>query len=220
MKKAKKILIFSIIVFIMVILLFHYYESRQILIFRENLNKTVVTVDGKKLSLEDIAFYVGYEEIYIEEQAEIYSPEDTNTYWNIHTNGQFIKAAAKQAALDMAIHDEIFYELALEEELELSEEESAALNSKEGDFWSDLAEEQKERLGVSEDKILDTMTHLALAEKYQIFLAGQEGFEEEDSYDSYSIAGSNYEEILKDHVYEVNDKVWDKIDFGNVVLEH
>ena len=80
--------------------------------------------------------------------------------------GENVKEAGKQAVLDMAVHDEIFYCMAKEEGLELSPEENAALVSKEGDFWADLTEEQKERLGVTEQKISDTMFRLALAEKY------------------------------------------------------
>lgn len=220
MKKAKKILIFSVMAAALICIMIYYYQSKKMLVFKENLDKTAVTVDGKELSLEDIAFYIAYEETAIEEQAEIYSPENPNAYWNLHINGQFIQVAGKQAAMDMAIHDEIFYELALAEGLELSDEEMTALNSKESDFWSDLTEEQKERLGVSEDKILEAIKHLAMAEKYQTLLTEQSAYDGEDAYESYSITGENYIEILKDHVYEVNDKVWEKIDFGNVVVEH
>ena len=117
----------------------------------------------------------------------------------------------------MAIHDEIFYELAQKEGLTLSEEEQVALNNKESDFWSDLTDEQKEKLGVTEDQIKETITHLALAEKYQNFLAEQSV---DDSYDSYSISGENYQKILDEHSVKVRDKVWDKIDFGSIVVNH
>lgn len=221
MKKAKKILVFSLIAAVIIVMTILYYGSRKMLVFPENLDKTAVTVDGKELSLADIAFYIAYEETTIEAQAEIYSPENTNAYWNLHVDGQFVQVAGKQAAMDMAVHDQIFYELAIEEGLELSSEEEAALASKEGDFWADLTEEQKERLGVEEEKIYETMKHLALAEKYQTMLTERNGFDEEGhSYDSYSISGSNYEKILNDHTYEINEKVWDKVDFGNVVVEH
>ena len=99
----------------------------------------------------------------------------------------------------------------------MSEEEQVALNNKESDFWSDLTDEQKEKLGVTEDQIKETITHLALAEKYQNFLAEQSV---DDSYDSYSISGENYQKILDEHSVKVRDKVWDKIDFGSVVVNH
>ena len=117
----------------------------------------------------------------------------------------------------MAIHDQIFCELARKEGLELSEEDKKVLNNKEMDFWSDLSDEQKENLGVSEEQIMETMRQVALAEKYQNFLAEQSG---NDSYDSYSISGEEYEKILKEHSFKVKEKVWDKINFGNIVVDH
>ena len=217
MQKIKKVLVVSIIAAVFIVIWVMSYDSKKMLVFRDSLDKVVVTVDGKDLTIKEIAFYVAYEETTIEEQAYVYDPEDTGAYWKLHIDGQFIRVAGKQAALDMAIHDEIFYELAQKEGLTLSEEEQVALNNKESDFWSDLTDEQKEKLGVTEDQIKETITHLALAEKYQNFLAEQSV---DDSYDSYSISGENYQNILDEHSVKVRDKVWDKIDFGSIVVNH
>lgn len=217
MQKIKKVLVVSIIAAVFIVIWVMSYDSKKMLVFRDSLDKVVVTVDGKDLTIKEIAFYVAYEETTIEERAYVYDPEDTGAYWKLHIDGQFIRVAGKQAALDMAIHDEIFYELAQKEGLTLSEEEQVALNNKESDFWSDLTDEQKEKLGVTEDQIKETITHLALAEKYQNFLAEQSV---DDSYDSYSISGENYQKILDEHSVKVRDKVWDKIDFGSVVVNH
>lgn len=217
MQKIKKVLVVSIIAAVFIVIWVMSYDSKKMLVFRDSLDKVVVTVDGKDLTIKEIAFYVAYEETTIEEQAYVYDPEDTGAYWKLHIDGQFIRVAGKQAALDMAIYDEIFYELAQKEGLTLSEEEQVALNNKESDFWSDLTDEQKEKLGVTEDQIKETITHLALAEKYQNFLAEQSV---DDSYDSYSISGENYQKILDEHSVKVRDKVWDKIDFGSIVVNH
>ena len=217
MQKIKKVLVVSIIAAVFIVIWVMSYDSKKMLVFRDSLDKVVVTVDGKDLTIKEIAFYVAYEETTIEEQAYVYDPEDTGAYWKLHIDGQFIRVAGKQAALDMAIHDEIFYELAQKEGLTVAEEEQVALNNKESDFLSYLTDEQKEKLGVTEDQIKETITHLALAEKYQNFLAEQSV---DDSYDSYSISGENYQKILDEHSVKVRDKVWDKIDFGSVVVNH
>lgn len=220
MQKAKKMLTGSVLALIIVFFMVFYTDSHKMLVYGENLDETAVTVDGEALSLEDIAFYVAYEETMIEKQAEIYSLFDADAYWKQYVGGENVKEAGKQAVLDMAVHDEIFYCMAKEEGLELSPEENAALVSKEGDFWADLTEEQKERLGVTEQKISDTMFRLALAEKYQTVLTERNSFDEEvHTYESYGVSGSNYKKILEDHTYSVNEKVWDKIDFGNVIVE-
>ena len=220
MQKAKKMLTGSVLALIIVFFMVFYTDSHKMLVYGENLDETAVTVDGEALSLEDIAFYVAYEETMIEKQAEIYSLSDADAYWKQYVGGENVKEAGKQAVLDMAVHDEIFYCMAKEEGLELSPEENAALVSKEGDFWADLTEEQKERLGVTEQKISDTMFRLALAEKYQTVLTERNSFDEEDhTYESYGVSGSNYKKILEDHTYSVKEMVWVKYDFGNVIVE-
>ena len=112
MQKIKKVLVVSIIAAVFIVIWVMSYDSKKMLVFRDSLDKVVVTVDGKDLTIKEIAFYVAYEETTIEEQAYVYDPEDTGAYWKLHIDGQFIRVAGKQAALDMAIHDEIFYELA------------------------------------------------------------------------------------------------------------
>ena len=55
--------------------------------------------------------YLAYQEQEIAAQAKVYDLEHSEKYWNAHTNGQFIRVAGKNAAMDMAIHDIIFYEM-------------------------------------------------------------------------------------------------------------
>lgn len=216
MKKAKSILVFSVIAAFMILMTVIHYESKKMLDFSENLEETAVTVDGVNITLAEMAFYVAYEENSVEEQAYIYSPDNTNAYWNLHIDGQFVKVAAKQAALDMAVHDVIFAALAVEENVTLSAADIASVENTESDFWQDLTGEQKQRLGVSEEQIYSTMEQLALAQKYQAKLSEDTGLD----YETYSIAGSNYEKILEQHTVEVRKKIWSKIDFGNIVVQH
>ena len=71
----------------------------------------------------------------------------------------------------MAVHDRIFYAMAEKEGITLEEEEEKRLSNSQYDFNSDLEEEQKEWLGVSEDELNESMRKLALAEKYQSIYA-------------------------------------------------
>lgn len=184
--------------------------------YTEVLDKVAVTVDGKNLTIRDMDFYVLYEEKTVEEQAIVYSPEDTNSYWNLHINGEFIKVSAQTAAMDMAVHDEIFYQMAIAEEIVLSEEEERILKESQNDFWMDLSDEAKERIGVSEEEIDETMEKIALAQKYQSIYANLQGV----SYEDCEFNGSEYENLLNSHEVEINSKIWDRLDFGNITLEH
>lgn len=213
-------LTFTAIVIALVIMAFivayREQESKQKLSFPDSLELTAVTVDGKVLTLRDMAFYIAYEEGQIEQDAKVYNPDNTGEYWNLFTNHTFIRSAGKQTAMDMAVHDEIFYQLAMTEGLELTEEEETYLVNDQYDFWSDLEEEQRKRLGVSEDDVKSTMRKLALAEKYQYLLAAMNN----KDFDEYSITGAAYQKLLEEHDYELDTATWDRVPFGSITVNH
>lgn len=186
----------------------------KFLVFADSGAKVAAEVDGEEITLEDMAFYIAYEEGVVEEQAIAYNPENTRDYWNAYSNGTFVQVRAKQAAIDMAMHDEIFYRLALEYDVELNEEEQQYLENDQADFWSDLTDEQKESLGVGEEVLNRTMQKMAIAEKYQYLLAAMN----EVDYDDYSIDGDAYQELLKEHDCKINEKVWERVNFGRITV--
>lgn len=194
------------------------YQSRQYLIYSENLDAVAVKVDVQDLTLRDLAFYVVYEERSVEEKALVYDAKNTRAFWNVHTNQSFVQLSAKDAAMDMAVHDYLFYNAALECGMVLSEEEKTALEQRRTDFWEDLYDVQKDNLPVDYEVLNDSMRKIALAEKYQMRLATETG----KSYAGYSYDGYDYEQWLKENdvTVKVNKKVWDHINFGNVTLAH
>ncbi len=191
-------------------------EEKEDLVFAESLDLTAAVVDGKEITLADMAFYIAYEEGEIEKKAYIYNMKDTGEYWKLFSHYVFLRKEGKDAAMDMAVHDTIFYELALEEGIVLDEEEELRLANSQYDFWSDLEEEQREALGVGEDVIKESMRRLAVAEKYQYVLAAMEG----KSAASYSVGGSAYEELLTEHTCEIRKDVWNRIRFGGITVNH
>lgn len=192
-------------------------ERRSKLVYRDALDEVAVTVNGTELTLRDVAFYVAYEEAEVEEQAYEYNPEDTSEYWNVHVDGIYIRVAARNAAIQMAIHDELFYQMATEEEIFLTDEEESACQLMFEDFWSDLLDDDKaDRLGVSEEDIRACMYRIALAEKYQSIYAQLQ----DADYEQYNYGEALYEMLLKEQRYSINKNVWGRVDFGNVTLTH
>ena len=116
----------------------------------------------------------------------------------------------------MAVHDEIFYRQAMAEKLTLDEKEEEQLCSRQEDFWTDMTEEQQERLGVDKAEIDCQLEKAALAQKYQNQIAA----ENNSDFDGYSAGAEPYEQILKEHKYKLNEKLWDRVDFGNIILNH
>jgi len=184
--------------------------------FWDHLEDTVVTINGEDITFKDLSFYVLYEERVVEEKARIYNPKSSKDFWNIHTNYTFVQGEAKDVILEMAIHDRLFYQLAMEEGLTLSAEDEKYLASATEDFWEDLFDEQLERLPATKNEINEQIRILCLAEKYQNLLAETDG----PSVAAYKYDGYYYGQMLEDYDVEVNSKLWDRIVVGDITLVH
>ncbi len=221
MKKKNhiRILIVTGIVFALALVVFLRSGAgrNKTFIFNKNLNLQIMTVDDTPFTLEDIAFYIAYEEMKVETDAYVYNPENTNQYWNVHTNGSFVRAAAKQHVIDMAVHDYIFCSIADEKKIVLDVSEEKDLEYSKTDFYEDITDEQLQRLGVDKEKLDESMYNVAMAEKAQKVVS-----EEEDIlYDNLDAQAATYEELyLSKHKVKLDKELWDKVDFGNVILEH
>lgn len=189
-------------------------RSRQDLVYAEALSEVAVTIGERELTLYDMAFYVAYQEKEVQKDAVIYNPEKPHKYWNAHTNGQFVRVVAEQAVVDMAVHDEIFYQLACVDELVLDEREEAYLANEFYDFCSDVTAEQLAELGVTVEDIEVAMRKIALANKYQSILSQIENVE----YTEYDYTGSAYAELIGQYDVIVNEDVWDRISVGNITV--
>lgn len=174
-KSQKKRIWFITILILLVLLLISLFasERRGKIVYREYLSEDILTVDGEKLQLGDLAMYIAYEELKVEDEAAAYDYYDTNKYWNLHTSGRFVKEVAKTHVIEMAVHDEIFYRQAMAEKLTLDEKEEEQLRSRQEDFWTDMTEEQQERLGVDKAEIDCQLEKSALAQKYQNQIAAE-----------------------------------------------
>lgn len=188
-------------------------ESMRKLSYLEHMDDKAVTVDGEDYKLRDLAFYLAYEERIVEEQARVYNLDNTREYWNMHTNQAFIRVEARDMAMDMAVHDIVFYQLAQEYELTLTAEEERYMENQKMDFWNDL-EEAQGRLGVSEEEMGETFVRMALAQKAQQKLADSKGVDVRE----YHVGGSMYEDLLEEHTYQVNEKLWKRLNFGRITV--
>ena len=216
-KKYKVTIILFVITIIMAIVAFHSRTSREDLVYYESLDMVVATVEEEEITLRDFAVYVAHQEAEVQEQAVIYDPEDTRKYWNVHTDGTYISHAARNEAMSMAIHDELFYQLSLNLDITFSEEELKMLENDVEDFWTDLVDEEKDiRLGITKEDVYDTMYKIACAQKSQLIYAKMHNVDYED-FDFYE---EEFLEFLEDYNYTVDDSVLSRIDFGDVTLVH
>ena len=192
-------------------------EGRGPLDYSAHLEDTAVTVDGEAVTFQDLAFYILLEERKVEEQAKIYNPDYTKDYWNLHTNDTFIQEEAKDVVMGMAVHDHLFYQLAVEEGMDsLSESEEDELKFAITDFWEDMLDVQRDNLPCDEETINNQIRMAAIAEKYQNQLAEKQG----PSQAAYKYDGYYYSLIRDDHGVKINKKLWNKFVMGDITLKH
>ncbi len=216
MKKYRVLWIFTIFMLIMAIISVVESKNRQELVYSEELDKVVATVQGKEITLKDFALYVAYQEKEVEAQAKVYNPDNPKEYWGLHTNGKFIGIAAREAAMQMAIHDELFYQLSKDMDVALSEDEQKILDNDVMDFWYDLTDYGKEeKLGIVKEDIYNSMYKVACAQKCQLLYAEMRGLDYED----YNFSSEEYLEFLTEYEYSINEKLLERINFGYVTLE-
>lgn len=216
-KKYKVTVMLLILTIIMGVVAYHTRINREDIVYSESLDLVVATVEDEPITLRDFAVYVAHQEAEVQQQAIIYDPEDTRKYWNVHTDGTFISHAARNEAMSMAIHDELFYQLSLDLDITFSEEEMLILNNDVDDFWADLVDEGKvERLGITKEDVYHTMYKIACAQKSQMIYAKMHSVEYSD-FDFYEEAFLSF---LEEYKYTVDDSVLSRIDFGDVTLVH
>ncbi len=192
------------------------YQNRQPLVYREHLDKIVLTVDDREMTLGDLAYYIAMQELAMDEQASVYDMENKNAYWGLRFGSHgFVKTEAKEMILDTAIHDEIFYQMAVKEGILLDEEEQRLLELKHYDFWSDLTEEQRKRIGVDKEQLKKRMEEISVAQKYQFLYALENSVVSED----YECNGEGYLQLLEEHEVQTDNSVWNRVPFGEVIVD-
>lgn len=217
MKKFRVLWILALVFAVMVYIANETRLSREEIVYYESLDKVVATVQGKDFTLRDFAVYVAHQEAAVQEQALAYDMDDTRKYWRVRTDMGFMNQVARKEAMSMAIHDELFYQLYQELNMELTEEEQNILDSRVEDFWMDLVDEEKDgRLGISKEDVYQTMYKIACAQKAQMVYAGILAVDYED----LDYAEETFLDFLSDYEYKVNDNVLNRLDFGDITLIH
>lgn len=216
MKKQIPIIIGLVAVSIAMIVAAAFYGKRDQFEYTAHKKDVIFTLDGKEYTLGDITYYIARQEYQIEEQAQVYDAKDTNKYWALHINGEFIRLTGKDTALQSAIHDMLFYEMAKEKQITLNDEEKRYAKDSASDLSYDLTDEQKERAGLSDKEIKKMTEKAAVAEKYQEIYAR----EQERNYGAYDYNGKGYKDLLEEHDLKIEEKLWEKVSFGNVALNH
>lgn len=217
MKKFRVLWIFALVFAGLLFLANETRLSREKIVYAQSLDIVLATVQDEEFTLRDFAVYVAHQEDAVQEQALAYDVDDTRKYWNVRTDMGFISQVARNEAMSMAIHDELFYQLYQELNMEFSEDELSIIQNDAEDFWQDLVDEEKDvKLGIEKEDVSNTMYKIACAQKAQMVYAGIQSVDYED----LDYASEEFLDFLSDYAYEVNDNVLNRLDFGDITLVH
>ena len=220
-QENRKKYLLTVFLLVLAITLFVYGQTagarRKNLDYAASLEMTVVIVNGQEMTLRDLAYYVAYEEALVQKQAWVYDPEHPSKYWNVHIDGNFVRTSAKKTAVQMAIHDEIFAQMAEKDNIILTAEERSDADRAGMFFWEDLVEDEKaERLGIKECDMISMFERMALSQKYQSIYEQLQGKKS----GAYNLEEDAYQKLLKQQSFEICESVWKRIHFGNVTLSN
>lgn len=219
-ESMKKFRVLWLVVLAFVALLYIANEtrlSRAEIVYSESLDVVVATVEGADITLRDFAVYVAHQEDAVQDQALAYDEDNTRKYWNVRTEMGFVNQVARNEAMSMAIHDTLFYQLYQDLDIALSDEEQTYLQNDVEDFWLDLVDEEKDtKLGISREDVYNTMYRIACAQKAQFVYASMSGVD----YADFNYAEEEFLDFLEDYEYDVKDNVLNRLDFGDITLEH
>lgn len=217
MRKFRVLWIFALIMLVLTYVANETRLERESIVYNESLDMVLATVQGEDYTLRDFAVYVAHQEAQVQEQAMAYDMNNTKRYWNVRTELGFISQVARNEAMSMAIHDELFSQLYQELNMEFSEEELLIIQNDAEDFWNDLVDEEKDvRLGIEKKDVYNTMYKIAKAQKAQMIYAGILAVDYED----LDYASEEFIGFLSNYEYKVNDKVLNRLDFGDITLVH
>ena len=218
----KAICLVVIIVTVIAFLFVYYSHKNEPFVYEEHLEEKVFTIsEGKQskytmtIDLQEMTYYVINVEGDIHEMAIQYNSDNPDAYWRVKRKGTYtMRQYAKELAFDSCVRDNIYYIEALKAGVELTEEERMMAKK---DAKTILENASAKWLQVS-DFTIDVLYYieekLYIASKYVNKLS-ENGYTNEE----LELKGTYYEKLREQYSISVNEKLWDKVKFGNITLD-
>lgn len=127
-----------------------------------------VTVDDKKIYMDDMMYYIYLVELQGNQYDEMYKAYFGTGYWDTeYEEGVTIREKMKSYIMDTVVMNEILYDKAIAEKYELTDEEVKTTKENTATMLENVTEDQLKITGFTEDKLLDIQEKLAIAYRYQ-----------------------------------------------------
>ena len=219
----KVICVVVIIASVIAFLFLYYAQKNEPFIYEKHLEERVLTVNDAKykqytmtVDLQEMTYYVINVEGEIHDMAVQYNSDNPDAYWKVKLKkGTYtMRQYAKELAYDSCVRDNIYYIEALKAGVELTDEEKQMAKR---DAKTILENASAKWLQVS-DFTLDVLYYieekLYITSKYVNMLL-EDGYTNEE----LELKGTYYEKLKEDYTISVNEKLWDRVIFGNITID-
>lgn len=223
--KSVRILLIGIVTFFCLYGFWGYRFRQNQFVYEKSLEDTVMTVDGRELSLREFGYYIYQVESFLNEQAIVYDPSDPLSYWNKRfmagRPGAFVSVMGRNKAYEICVCDLIYEEMAREGGYELTEEEQEKAREEADRLFRKMTEAQRTKTGLTKELVEDIQCRKKLVAKFAkdyvktIDFDGYTGYREE----LISAGGAYYEQvILPEHTVQINERIKYALKFGRITI--
>lgn len=226
-KGNKKTIIIIIIVAVCIVAIGQLYGILTTFHYEDHLDDTVLTIDSTQITLREFGYYIYDTEAFVQKQAIQYDSENPTHWWNTHfaagEDSTFICDYAKVTAINSCVCDEIYYQLAMQNGITLTETEKAYAADEANQIQEQMNDYQLGVTGLNSDIILEYRSKQALATKYAQTLLQTVDFSayEDDPNTLLSGNGDYFQDvILPEYTVTENDKVLDNITLGKITVNY
>ena len=208
--------------FDMLYILLKMAERKNIFVYEEHLNDTVVTVGNQAVTLREFGYYIAKMEKDVQEKALIYNPKDPMEYWNVHFSAGLDSGYMFEYAWDYALADcvcdLIFVQKAQDEGYSLSENGYKQAKIQAEELYAMLSTEQIEKTGLTIDLITMVEERRLLVQSYT------NSFMEENELSGYvdhimeCISGNNSMVMTSEVIF--NEDIKNNIRMGTITVNY
>lgn len=158
-----------------------------------------LTVDGEKLTMEEMLYYIYSYESQIDYMDQMYQYYFNTGYWDMEIEeGKTIRQDAKDQTMDTAIRYEVLYREALKNDYSLTDEEIATIEENSAAVIEQMSEEQLALTGFTEEAVTAIQKKWAITDKYYEALI--DSFDIDDKAIKKGIDKEQYKEYSTEYI--------------------
>lgn len=185
---------------------------------KDHLDDVVLKINDAEFTFGDLGYYIANGEAAVEAQALVYNQDNPMEYWNKHTNGIFIKVQTSQNVLDNFIRDAILAIEAKNQGLSLSDAEKENCKTAAEGMFGQLSSFQKEAAGITLESLQRDIENAYLGQIYVTYKLANDGSDDYTASD-WQLDGVCYKGLLSQYKIKIENKNWEKAEFGKMTIE-